>query len=384
LDLKVQCASAGIFEAMGNSASTAFASCHKIVHNEYETTELHNHHHGYGEVHVEGSAVAPMVEESPKLGLRIFSNPCGESDGGALCARFLQTGTEIIVDELEKVKGWDCLRARYERSAKERAGVLYAHPTASQTQGPPKMQWPEGYRFSTTRRFWRAKVHCQDRSGAFQEHLCMLVVASNPEDRTHANIEIDLKDSADVASYASRFNKQLRTTFGDNGGAIPGVMVCGSVGCEVIKSSSSKFASPGEAITIIPYPFPEVKKFLFDGSEDFLEVPQAFFHHAAWLSNSHEFICDLQGVEDDENSIVLVDPCVVRAAKPTVGNLLSALATTVAKTEKENVPQEVSADISSDRFDALHPRCSQLCKVFDPHRRSCVKRHCGLNLSCGV
>lgn len=212
----------------------------------------------------------------------------------------------------------------------------------------------------------------------------MVVVSNNPADRTHENIEMDLKDSADVASYATRFNQTLKSTFGESGGSILGVMVCGAVGCEVIKSSSSQFASPGEAITIIPYPFEKVSKFLFDGSEDFLEVPQAFFHHAAWLSNSHEFICDLQGMEDDDNNVILVDPCIIRAPKPTVGNLLSTLATSVA--QKENVPQQekVTGDISSDRFDALHPRCSQLCKVFDPHRRSAVKRHCGLNISCGV
>lgn len=211
----------------------------------------------------------------------------------------------------------------------------------------------------------------------------MLVIANAPEERTQANIELDLKDSQDVASYASRFNKQLCSLFGDHGG-VPGVRVCAPVGCEVIKSSSPQFASPGECITIIPYPFPDIKKFLFDGSEDFLEVPQAFFHHAAWLSSSHEFICDLQGIEDDDGNVVLIDPCVIRAPKATVGDLLSTLAP--GKSQKENVSPE-SADVSgSDRFEALHPRCSQLCKAFDPHRRSAsCRRHCGLNIiSCGV
>lgn len=208
----------------------------------------------------------------------------------------------------------------------------------------------------------------------------MLVIANNPEDRTQENVESDLKDSADVASYASRFNKQLRKLFGENEG-VPGVRVCAPVGCEVIKSSSQQFAQPGECIQIIPYPFPDIKKFLFDGSEDFLEIPQAFFHHAAWLSSSNEFICDLQGIEDEDSNVVLVDPCVIRATKPGVGDLLSTLAPSA---QKENVPQN-AADISSERFDALHPRCSQLCKAFDPHRRSaCGKRHCGLNISCGL
>jgi hypothetical protein len=339
---------------------------------------------GTPETHTEmlhGEDGAPMMEDAPKLGLRIFSTPCSEGDGGALCARFLSGGMEVIATELEKVKGWDALRARYERSAKERAGVLYTKgPSATQTNAPPKMQWPEGYRFSTPKRFWRAKIISQDGQGGFQEHNCMLVVANAAEERTQENVEMDLKDSADVASYASRFNQHLNKLFGEQGG-VPGVKVCAPVGCEVIKSSNTKFANPGEAITVIPYPFPDVKKFLFDGSEDFLEIPQAFFHHSAWLSNMQEMVCDLQGIEDDDGNIVLIDPCIIRAPKPTVGNLLST-AFASSHAQKENMPQKC-ADISSSRFDALHPRCSQLCKSFDPCRRSAAGRtHCGLNIGC--
>lgn len=377
---------------MGVQASTAFASCHKIMNNDvhnYETAAEFHAAHGE-DLHnpMRSAAACPVPpEDSPKLGVRIFANPCVDSDGGALCARFLTAGSEILVGELQQIKGWDCLRARFERSAKERAGIQHTQAPLQSHSAQPRMQWPEGYRFNTTRRFWRAKVRCQDGRGGFEEHLCMLIVADRPEDRTHANVEKDLKDSADVASYATRFNQQLRKIFGENGGNVPGVRVCGAVGCEIIKSSSMQFASPGEALTIIPYPFPDVKKFLLDGSEDFLEVPQAFFHHAAWLSGSHEIVCDLQGIEDDDSNIILVDPVVIRAPKATVGNLLTAMATTVVQNhaDKENHPEaQVAGDVSAARFDALHPRCSQLCKVFDPHRRSACKRACGLNISCGV
>lgn len=358
---------------MGQTVSSAMSTCQKVVGDKH--TELINDDHHLA------AQQTQMIEESPKLGLRIFSNPCESSESGALCARFLNVGGEVIATELEKVKGWDTLRSRFERSVKERAGVLYTKgPMASgmQTNAAPTHQWPEGYRFNTPRRYWKCKIITQDGQGGFQEHCCMLVIAEAPEDRTHENVELDLKDASDVASYATRFNKQLHKLFGDNEG-VPGVRVCAPVGCEVIKSSTQSFASPGESITIIPYPFPDVKKFLFDGSEDFLEVPQAFFHHASWSSNGNEFVCDLQGIEDDDNSVILVDPCIIRAAKPTVGNLLSTLVG-----QKENVPQN-STDTSSDRFDALHPRCSQLCKAFDPHRRSAQRKGaCGLNISCGV
>jgi len=355
---------------MGATVSTALTSCHKIVgNNDFHTEVVHG---------AEDGAVQPAIEDSPKLGLRIFSTPCSDSDGGSLCARFLNLGNEVIATELEKVSGWDGMRARCERSTKERAGVLYQ--SSMQSSAPPRMQWPDGYRFNASRRFWRTKLISQDGSGGFQEHSCMLVIASAPEDRTASNVELDLKDSVDVASYASRFNKQLSKQFGEGGG-VPGVMVCAPVGCEVIKSSNQQFASPGEAVTIIPYPFPTISKYLFDGSEDFLEIPQAFFHHAAWLSNSNEFVCDLQGVEDDDGNVILVDPCVIRAPKATVGDLLGTLAPSV--TQKENVP--LAPTDNSERFDVLHPRCSQLCKAFDPHRRSAnCKRHCGLNISCGL
>ena len=69
-----------------------------------------------------------------------------DADGGALCARFLGLGGEVIATELEKVPGWDPLRARFERSAKERAGVLYTKgPSATQTGMVPKHQFPDGY-----------------------------------------------------------------------------------------------------------------------------------------------------------------------------------------------------------------------------------------------
>jgi hypothetical protein len=334
----------------------------------------------YMQSHQMQSIVQPVVEDPPKLGLRIFSNPCIESENGALCSRFLHLGGEIIATDIEKVKSWDGLRARFEQSTRERAGVLYSKGPI-QTGAAKKHQWPEGYRFNTPRRFWRAKVMAQDSMGGYEENVVMIVVADAPEDRTAANVELDLKDAVDVASYCTRFNKQLQKQFGEHGG-VPGVMVAGAVGCEVIKSSTHQFASPGEAMMIIPYPFADVKKFVFDGSEDFLEVPQAFFHHASWLSSGNEYVCDIQGIEDDEGNVILVDPCIVRAPKASVGDLLTSLAPGI--TQKENMPQ-VANDMSADRFEALHPRCSQLCKAFDPHRRCAHgKRHCGLNLSCGL
>jgi hypothetical protein len=294
----------------------------------------------------------------------------------------LACGLEIIATELEKVKGWDTLRARFERSAKEQAGVLYTKgPVGNDTHMQPQHQWPEGYRFSAGRRFWRAKIISHGEGpDDYQEHVCMLMIANDPGDRTIANIELDLQDSVDTSHYCARFNQQIQKSFGEIG-SMPGLRVCGPVGCEVIKSSNTQFANPGEAVMLIPFPFPEVKKFIFDGSEDFLEIPQALFHHAAFLSGGREFLCDLQGVEDDESNVLLVDPCILRSPKPGVTDLL----TTLAKGAQPGGGAEVDG-CSPQRFDMLHPRCSQLCKAFDPNRRSAAKgRHCGLHItSCGL
>jgi hypothetical protein len=362
---------------MGQVVSNALADCHKSPANEPDTEFARR---GMAPEDAAHDTAAMPIVELPKLGLRVFADPCQElmEEDGAICAPFLTLGKEVIATELEKVKGWDALRARFERSAKERAGVRY-----SQEKGATaKLQWPEGYRFTAARRFWRAKIISQDDHGMPQESICMLVVANAPEDRTIDNVELDLQDSADTARYCARYNQQLKRCFGESNG-VPGVRVCAPVGCEVIKSNNTQFASSGEAVTILPYPFPEVKKFVFDGSEDFLEIPQAFFHHAVWLSGGRENVCDIQGIEDDDSNVLLIDPCIIRTAKPTVTDLLSTIAAGGQSNGKIGGP-EVEGP-SGERFDMLHPRCSQLCKVFDPNRRSAARgRHCGLNIACGL
>merc|ERR1711920_119607 len=138
---------------------------------------------------------------------------------------------------------------------------------------------------------------------------------------------------------------------------------------------ASKFALPSVA-----YPSPVVKKFVFEGSEDFLELPQAFFHYVAWLSGGREFVADIQGMQDDQD-VLLVDPVVLRAAKPTLGDIVGAVVS--AATTDDNGQ---NVDKSEQRFNVWHPRCGQLCKGFDPQRRSIKDRKaCGLSLpSCGV
>jgi hypothetical protein len=142
----------------------------------------------------------------------------------------------------------------------------------------------------------------------------------------------------------------------------------------------------GAFLTVAPYAEKDVQKYVFDGiSEEFSELPQAYFHYAAFSSGGKEYVCDIQGAEDDNGSFLLVDPCVLRASLPNVGDLVGAVAN-VQGGHSMNGP-------TAERFDTLHPKCGAACKTFDPHRRSaqrngkagmCGMGTCGINIArCG-
>merc|ERR1740138_1584865 len=145
-----------------------------------------------------------------------------------------------------------------------------------------------------------------------------------PEQRTKANAEADLKEAFDAAAHAFRFNMAMaRTCLDCEASAMPGIKVCAPVACTVIGGKSPEFARPGETVLLTWYPGRTVQKFVFDGSEEFLELPQAFFHYAAWTSGGQEQIGDLQGVDDGDN-VILVNPVVLRARQHRVGDPAAA------------------------------------------------------------
>lgn len=149
------------------------------------------------------------------------------------------------------------------------------------------------------------------------------------------------------------------------------------VACRVLKSSMPSLLPVGSTCLLTAYSEPEVRKFLFDGSEDFLELAQAFFHHVAFSSGGKELMCDLQGFEGDDGSLLLIDPCIWRSELLTVGALLAQ----AVKTGADKVPGP-----SPERFDKLHPKCTSLCQAFDPQRKS-IKRNtgiCGMGATCGL
>merc|ERR1712070_858081 len=130
---------------------------------------------------------------------------------------------------------------------------------------------------------------------------------SSPAERTLQNAEIDVDDANVAASYAYRFNRNQRVpleTAADatvqvvSGDGAPRVRVAAAIACEVISSSHPSMIPVGGFCTLAPYSDKEVQKYVFDGvSDEFSEVPQAFFHYTAFASGGKEFLCDIQGVE---------------------------------------------------------------------------------------
>lgn len=324
-----------------------------------------------------GSCQLPKTEHSPqeapapqqfgpRLALRIES--VLEDSLGAHPSPFGK-GDEVAVALLEKVKGWGPLVLRQESSAKQRAALG--------DQG--RLVWPDGPRFSTAQRFWGAKIISSDGKEGFEEHWCMLQVGVVPQERDLERAKLAVEDARVAASYAHRFNLQTASALGEDAeideDEVPRVKVYVPMVASVLGSVAPEVANQGEFITLTPYPSPDVKKFVFDGSEDFLELPQAFFHYVVWASGGREVVADIQGLQEDVG-VGLVDPVVLRTSQPTVGGLLGAVVGTQASCEGG----------FEERFNTCHAHCGQLCRNFDPHRRGMhVRRHCGLSApSCGV
>mmetsp|Transcript_23399 Transcript_23399/g.66211 ORF Transcript_23399/g.66211 Transcript_23399/m.66211 type:complete len:328 (+) Transcript_23399:94-1077(+) len=284
--------------------------------------------------------------------IRVDASPIRASMG-TLMHDFKLTD-ELVVESIELVPGLEPLGWRHEREG----GTGCA---------------PRGPRSCLAMRYVRARINGQ---------WVLLGVATASEQRTMENVMQAIEDSKDTASYAHSFNAHtMHSTMGDeshgDASEAPQLRVCVPVGCRVLSSAIPQFAHPGAVVLLFPFSGREVVKFVFDGRVDFNELPQAFFHHAVWMSGGQEMVHDIQGVEADDGNFLLVDPCVMRTPKLAISTAMKSVATGGA-TDLGGPPPEC--------FDQLHPRCGQLCKGFDPTRRGAkARRMCGLSVpSCGV
>jgi len=310
-----------------------------------------------------------------KLSLAVASLP--NAPKGASRSLFSPSDriVEVWIETLQVVKGWAPLKWRFRASAVQAAAAVPAM-TANEEGQRQLLTGP-------SQRFWRAKVVVTLANGEERTQWCLLQVAMAPENRTIENAMIDRKDAERVAAYAGAFNQHMlkdeaHADAGYHDGGIPRVTVCIPVVCKVLQSPVPQFFARGDAVLLLPYSASEVTKFIYDGKEDFLEIPHSFFHYITWSSGGRDCISDLQGAEEDNGSVLLVSPCVPRPLAFGSGIFEQGTG--------EGVPQRVP-ELSPQMFDRLHPRCGPLCKTFDPDRRARpMRKHCGLGLpmSCGI
>eukprot|EP00931_Biecheleriopsis_adriatica_P012811 TRINITY_DN114069_c0_g1_i1.p1 TRINITY_DN114069_c0_g1~~TRINITY_DN114069_c0_g1_i1.p1 ORF type:complete len:334 (+),score=63.71 TRINITY_DN114069_c0_g1_i1:77-1078(+) len=307
-------------------------------------------------VHDEELASALASQFGPQLLVRVDAAPIREGPG--VHPSPFRLTDELTLEGLETVRAWAPLSWRHERSSQK-------------GNRPLTFPWPSGPRFSIPQVSMRARLE-----GTRQ--YVLLQVSAAPSEQTMERVVANLEDHKEAAYHAGNFNKYISQSphapgFGHDH---PKVKVCASVGCRVLDSRMPQLAKKGAVVTITDYSAPEVEKFAFDGSEDFKELPQSFFHHAVWATGGSTMLMDLQGSESENGDVLLVDPCVLRSQPPGVSDIVAAAAGKAA--------QATSDSPSDEAFEAIHKHCPQLCKGFDPHRRGAkVRRMCGMP-ACGL
>lgn len=305
------------------------------------------------------------------LTLRVVEVPAGLEADDRPAGAMGKVGAELQVATLDTPAGIDPLTWRY------RDGV--------------RQLWPKSYRFQTSRRSWFVKAMGQDDRGYFRPQGCVLQMASAPDERTHQNAASDLEDAVATAAYARRFNDHQKEHSG--GDAMPRIKAAIPVVVEVVSTGYPSLVPTGSICTLTAYPEPEVHKYVFDGRDEFVELPQAFFHYVLFASGGKEFACDLQGMQDDDGDVLLIDTCLLRTKLPTVGDLVSSVASVGATPSTAGASRGDQKLFgtglgynTSERFNVLHPQCGPVCKAFDPHRH-CSKQKagmCGTSCACGL
>jgi len=312
-----------------------------------------------------------VSEDGPQLALRVVYAPTNGTGAGARFGPYAKDD-DIAITLFEQCQGHGPLRWRQSDSHARDRRALAAWPRDDQ-------------RFGMQRNFWRAKVMVSDGHGGYEEYWSLMSCAVAAKDRTVQQMKTIVDDAITAATFADAFNMEIAKLHSEEVGgdpdpyAVVGVRVCVPVVCQVLGGRALDAAQPGQALLLCLYPHANVQKFVFEGSEDFNELPQAFFHFCVWSSAGKQMVSDIQGVEDEDGDFLIVDPFVLG---PTTQREVPNLGEFVA-----NARGAVNAgSVENLRFETWHRRCGQLCKAFDPHRRSAqVRRACGLGLpSCGI
>mmetsp|Transcript_22673 Transcript_22673/g.52932 ORF Transcript_22673/g.52932 Transcript_22673/m.52932 type:complete len:353 (-) Transcript_22673:9-1067(-) len=304
---------------------------------------------------------AELTVQASKIGLHVVT---GETEASSPLRRWphgawfseMKVGERLTILELTPEPSFSTMGFRQEQHNSSKGGI------------DPSTAWPNIPRCTVEKEFWRARVSFEDDAGRTLMRTYVLQVATSPGGRSQKIAEADLNDAKDAAMYAHEFNKHMLTANGQSLAheAKPGVQVCIPIICEVIDSTSCSVCIPGDIVLLIPYPAQEVQKFVCTGTEEFFEVPQAFFHFAAWWSSFNEFVCDLQGAESADGGFLLIDPLILRTFQQPLGELLGIQ--TLFSTEKPVPNADEAVGPSLERFNFTHRKCGALCKSFDASR----------------
>jgi hypothetical protein len=284
--------------------------------------------------------------------------PVKASSGAAL--NDIRIGDKLNVNNIITAPELEVLNWRYsEKKRNDRASNI-KRVTMSKEDDVELPEWPAQRCFTVHHRFWC--VTLPDLPNQF----CILQVASNPDERTGEALEADTQASAALADYAHKFNTQQANESQHD--PPPAIKVAAPIGCEVIDSDLNAMFSKGDMVVLYMLPRTlNIEKFIFNGDTIYMDLAQAFFHFVTLASGGRDLAFDLQGIQEDSGDVILVDPALLKASgkkdeTPVCGPLMGS-----------------PAGLEWGHFQALHSRCSPLCKVFDPHRTVRI----GRRLSCG-
>lgn len=284
------------------------------------------------------------VDESRHLTLRAVRMPVAPSEGASEID--IAVGHVLDVCDLATSKETEVLNWRY--NVKRRDDRTQKRNTMSKddVELPP---WPSQRCFSVHQRFWR--VALPDKPGCFG----ILQMASDPTERTLEGLDEDTAACKTIADYAHKFNKLQAAEHASD--PPPAIRVASPICCQVDTSGFSSMFSVGDFLVLYILPVvQEIEKFIFNGTDSYSEVPQAFFHFVTLSSGGKDLAYDLQGIEEERNGdVFLVNPAVLKVVERKDALPVCGIVTG-------------SEQLEWNHFQALHPTCSPLCKAFDPHR----------------
>eukprot|EP00397_Hematodinium_sp_SG-2012_P046318 GEMP01052285.1.p1 GENE.GEMP01052285.1~~GEMP01052285.1.p1 ORF type:complete len:302 (+),score=51.44 GEMP01052285.1:205-1110(+) len=273
------------------------------------------------------------------------------SDNDKIVLRDFGSGDTYVIETVSSMKS-DVLRARFHLGKGGGASTSMALP---RDKKGATLEFPDTYRFYAK--------HCF-RITTTEGHQYLLQVSSSLDDRTREWVELDVEDNLSAQTLAHKFNTQL----GEQGGGF--IFVCKPKAVEITQSHLPAILSEGDAALIFPYKgdLSEMQKFVFNAETDReVDLPGAFFHYSLFITQGREMVYDLQGEIDDNGDLFLLDPLVLSGG---------------FNTDMIGCGPILGAGGPPGAFDALHPRCSPLCRLFDPVRK--VRTNAGgMPFHCG-